>query len=54
MTTPASVISPAAAAPLDSTERLQAIDILRGRFGPLEWVWRTLTYARYQPLRRAT
>lgn len=26
----------------------------RFRFGPLEWVWRTLTYARYQPLRRAT
>lgn len=26
----------------------------RFRFGPLEWVWRTLTYARPQPLRRAT
>lgn len=26
----------------------------RFRFGPLEWVWRTLTYARTQPLRRAT
>ena len=26
----------------------------RFRFGPLEWVWRTLTYARYQPVRRAT
>jgi uncharacterized protein len=26
----------------------------RFRFGPLEWVWRTLTYARLQPLRRAT
>jgi uncharacterized protein len=26
----------------------------RFRFGPLEWVWRMLTYARYQPLRRAT
>ena len=24
----------------------------RFRFGPLEWVWRTLTYARPQPLRR--
>ena len=23
------------------------------RFGPLEWLWRTLTYARGQPLRRA-
>jgi uncharacterized protein len=26
----------------------------RFRFGPLEWVWRTLTYARPQALRRAT
>jgi len=26
----------------------------RFRFGPLEWIWRTLTYARSQPLRRAT
>ena len=26
----------------------------RFRFGPLEWLWRTLTYARTQPLRRAT
>lgn len=26
----------------------------RFRFGPLEWVWRTLTYARRQPLVRAT
>jgi uncharacterized protein len=24
----------------------------RFRFGPLEWLWRTLTYARPQPLRR--
>ena len=24
----------------------------RYRFGPLEWVWRTVTYARRQPLRR--
>jgi uncharacterized protein len=27
--------------------------LARYRFGPLEWVWRTLTYARPQPLRRA-
>ncbi len=26
----------------------------RFRFGPLEWLWRTLTCARLQPLRRAT
>jgi uncharacterized protein len=24
----------------------------RYRFGPFEWIWRTLTYARVQPLRR--
>ncbi|HEX6632263.1 MAG TPA: DUF418 domain-containing protein, partial [Gemmatimonadaceae bacterium] len=26
--------------------------LARYRFGPLEWVWRTVTYARPQPLRR--
>jgi uncharacterized protein len=26
--------------------------LARYRFGPLEWLWRTLTYARLQPLRR--
>ena len=25
----------------------------RCRFGPLEWLWRTATYRRRQPLRRA-
>jgi uncharacterized protein len=25
----------------------------RFRFGPLEWIWRTLTYAHSQPLLRA-
>jgi uncharacterized protein len=24
----------------------------RFQFGPLEWVWRTLTYARWHPIRR--
>ena len=24
------------------------------RFGPAEWVWRTMTYRKYQPLRRTT
>lgn len=28
--------------------------LARYRFGPLEWVWRTITYARLQPLRRLT
>jgi uncharacterized protein len=27
--------------------------LARFRFGPLEWVWRTITYARAQPLRRS-
>lgn len=27
--------------------------LARFRFGPLEWIWRTLTYARAQPLRRS-
>jgi uncharacterized protein len=22
------------------------------RFGPVEWLWRTLTYGRWQPMRR--
>jgi len=26
----------------------------RYRFGPAEWLWRTLTYGRFQPLRRGT
>ena len=25
----------------------------RFRFGPLEWLWRTLTYMKLQPMRRA-
>ena len=28
--------------------------LTRFRFGPLEWLWRTMTYAAPQPLRRAT
>ena len=27
--------------------------LARFRFGPLEWIWRSLTYVRRQPLRRA-
>lgn len=26
--------------------------IKRFRFGPLEWLWRTLTYMKVQPMRR--
>ncbi len=45
----------AAAVLLFSIEALYSSAWLqRFRFGPLEWVWRTLTYARPQPLRRAT
>jgi uncharacterized protein len=31
---------------------LSTLWLARYRFGPLEWLWRTLTYARLQPLRR--
>lgn len=27
--------------------------LARFRFGPLEWLWRSLTYGRRQPMRRA-
>jgi uncharacterized protein len=27
--------------------------LARYRFGPMEWVWRSLTYGRMQPMRRA-
>jgi uncharacterized protein len=52
--------------PVIKSERLQSMDILRGvwlfqiiaspiwlkyfRFGPLEWVWRSLTYWQRQPM----
>ncbi|MEM7704567.1 MAG: DUF418 domain-containing protein [Pseudomonadota bacterium] len=26
--------------------------LARVRFGPLEWLWRSLTYVKWQPLRR--
>jgi len=45
---------PIAAALLFGTEGLLSRAWLaRYRFGPLEWVWRSVTYARLQPLRRA-
>lgn len=28
--------------------------LARCRFGPAEWVWRTLTYGKAQPMRRST
>jgi uncharacterized protein len=31
---------------------LSAAWLSRYRFGPLEWSWRCMTYARVQPLRR--
>jgi len=36
-----------------SEAALSAAWLSRYRFGPLEWLWRTITYARPQPLRRA-
>ena len=32
---------------------LSPIWLKRFRFGPMEWVWRSLTYWKVQPLRRA-
>jgi uncharacterized protein len=44
----------AAAALLFAAEMaLSSLWLARYRFGPLEWLWRTVTYARPQPLRRA-
>ena len=32
---------------------LSAFWLARFRYGPFEWLWRTITYARVQPLRRS-
>lgn len=48
--------------PVRGRERIPSIDVLRGvallgillmifRFGPVEWLWRSLTYLRRQPMR---
>jgi uncharacterized membrane protein YeiB len=43
-----------AALALFSTEALfSSFWLARFRFGPLEWLWRTASYARPQPVRRA-
>jgi uncharacterized protein len=44
---------PAAVALFSVEAALSAAWLARFRFGPLEWLWRSLTYARLQPLRRS-
>lgn len=52
--------------PVQPTERIQIVDILRGfalfgilfvnvnrfYYGPAEWLWRSLTYLKPQPMKR--
>ena len=33
--------------------RFETVELDRFRFGPAEWLWRSLTYGRRQPMRRA-
>jgi uncharacterized protein len=46
------VYAPAAVVCFAGVAALSVAWLRRYRFGPLEWVWRTLTYAHRQPLRR--
>jgi uncharacterized protein len=46
------VYAPAAGLPFAVVAALSTAWLRRYRFGPLEWVWRTATYAHLQPLRR--
>jgi uncharacterized protein len=46
------VYAPAAVVCFAGVAALSVVWLRRYRFGPLEWVWRTLTYAHRQPLRR--
>ena len=39
------------ATPIEATKRHVILDALRG-FGPLEWIWRCLTYLRLFPITR--
>jgi uncharacterized protein len=46
------VYAPAAVVCFAGVAALSVAWLRRYRFGPLEWVWRTVTYAHRQPLRR--
>jgi len=45
--------------PVDPRQRIEAVDMVRGfaffgvllRFGPMEWLWRALTYLNFPPMR---
>ena len=48
------LVYPLAAVALFAAEAaVSRVWLSRFRFGPLEWIWRVVTYARMQPLRRA-
>jgi uncharacterized protein len=47
------VYAPAAVVCFAVVAALSTAWLRRYRFGPLEWLWRTITYAQVQPLRRA-
>jgi uncharacterized protein len=44
--------APAAVACFAAVAAASTAWLRRFRFGPLEWVWRTVTYARWQPIGR--
>jgi uncharacterized protein len=46
------VYAPAAVLLFGAQAAISSMWLARYRFGPLEWLWRTATYARAQPLRR--
>ena len=46
------VYAPASVVFFSGQAALSAAWLTRYRYGPLEWVWRTITYARVQPVRR--
>ena len=48
-----SVYAPAAVVFFGAEAAASRAWLTRYRFGPLEWLWRTVTYARFQPLRRS-
>jgi uncharacterized protein len=47
------VYAPAAVALFSAEAAISRAWLARFRFGPLEWLWRSATYARLQPLRRS-
>jgi uncharacterized protein len=48
------VYAPAAVGLFAAEAAVSRAWLTRYRFGPLEWLWRTVTYARFQPMHRST